>query len=208
MANRRSYGYPTGQIQTPTFFIWLALRHRPRPCPARRRFARRPHETGNVGIRKYASGPDRSERRAADSQPPPKPSPQIKRVEPQRRPQERLEKPIALRSRQAASSPPSPPRSIQRASSREPKSKIRQTKMEKRKSEISLKACRSRGPGTLLCAPKDPENDGVHTKRKAACVATSGPSLGRKRPRRAAIAGALPHTLAKTIAISGSIERR
>jgi hypothetical protein len=26
-------------------------------------------------------------------------------------------------------------------------------------------------------------------KRKAACVATSGPSLGRKRPRRAAIAG-------------------
>src|SRR5262245_7727687 len=33
------------------------------------------------------------------------------------------------------------------------------------------------------------------TKRKAACVATSGPSLGRKRPRRAAIAGGLPHTL-------------
>jgi hypothetical protein len=29
----------------------------------------------------------------------------------------------------------------------------------------------------------------VHTKRKAACVATSGPSLGRKRPRWAAIAG-------------------
>ena len=45
-------------------------------------------------------------------------------------------------------------------------------------------------------------------ERKAACVATSGPSLGRKRPRRAAIAGALPHTLPKTIAISGSIERR
>ena len=28
----------------------------------------------------------------------------------------------------------------------------------------------------------------AYTKRKAACVATSGPSLGRKRPRRAAIA--------------------
>src|SRR4051794_29368800 len=62
--------------------------------------------------------------------------------------------------------------------------------------------CRAHGflavplPDTLLCAPKDPKTMGVHTKRKAACVATSGPSLGRKRPRRAAIAGgrgSLPH---------------
>jgi hypothetical protein len=41
-------------------------------------------------------------------------------------------------------------------------------------------------------------------RKEAACVATSGPSLGRKRPRRAAIARTLPHTLSKTIAISGS----
>jgi hypothetical protein len=37
---------------------------------------------------------------------------------------------------------------------------------------------------------------GAH-KKKAACVATSGPNLGRKRPRRATIAGwegSLPHT--------------
>jgi hypothetical protein len=51
----------------------------------------------------------------------------------------------------------------------------------------------------------------LHTK-KAACVATSGPSLGRKRPRRAAIAGwgwgRYRITPPKTIAISGSIERR
>jgi hypothetical protein len=52
----------------------------------------------------------------------------------------------------------------------------------------------------------------LNTKRKAACVATSGPSLGRKRPRRAAIVGwgwgryRIP--LAKTIALSGSTERR
>ena len=62
------------------------------------------------------------------------------------------------------------------------------------------------------------------TKKRAACVATSGPSLGRKRPRWACdssgalphappkvgsdSSGALPHALAKTIAIRGSIERR
>jgi len=49
----------------------------------------------------------------------------------------------------------------------------------------------------------------LNTERRAACVATSGPSLGRKRPRRAAISGGryrIP--LAKTIAISGSIERK
>src|SRR6476661_2110262 len=46
----------------------------------------------------------------------------------------------------------------------------------------------------------------AYTKRKAACVATSGPSLGRKRPRRAAIAKrALPHTLAKMIAIAAQL---
>src|SRR3979490_1915243 len=45
-------------------------------------------------------------------------------------------------------------------------------------------------------------------ERRAAYVAASGPSLGRKRPRRAAIAGELPHALPKTITISGSIERR
>src|SRR5258707_13146183 len=49
-------------------------------------------------------------------------------------------------------------------------------------------------------------------KERTAFVAKSGPSLGRKRPRRAAIAGwvgcryRIP--LAKTIAISGSIEPR
>jgi hypothetical protein len=45
------------------------------------------------------------------------------------------------------------------------------------------------------------------TKRRAACVATSGPSLGRKRPRRAAIAMRYRIPLAKMIAISGSIEQ-
>jgi hypothetical protein len=45
-------------------------------------------------------------------------------------------------------------------------------------------------------------------KRKAACVATSGPSLGRKRPKEGSDSAALPHALAKTIAIGGSIERR
>src|SRR6516162_11891573 len=49
----------------------------------------------------------------------------------------------------------------------------------------------------------------VHTKRKAACVAISGPSLGRKRPRWAAIAGsATARPIDKTIATGGSIERR
>ncbi|MET4122043.1 hypothetical protein ABIB85_008510 [Bradyrhizobium sp. JR1.5] len=36
-----------------------------------------------------------------------------------------------------------------------------------------------------------------HTKREAACVATSGPSLGRKRPRRATIAGSYRIPLAR-----------
>ena len=69
-------------------------------------------------------------------------------------------------------------------------------------------------PLPALCSlPQRPGKRWGYTKRKAACVATSGPSLGRKRPRRAAIAGwgwggryRIP--LAKTIAISGSIERK
>ena len=61
----------------------------------------------------------------------------------------------------------------------------------------------------MLKGRRPPEGDrprgtgkqwGVHTKRKAACVSISGPSLGRKLPRRAAIAGALSHCLlVKTI---------
>jgi hypothetical protein len=59
--------------------------------------------------------------------------------------------------------------------------------------------------------------DGVtaYTKRKAACVATSGPSLGRKRPEEGSDSGSegtggsryrIP--IAKTIAINGSIGPR
>jgi hypothetical protein len=60
-----------------------------------RSLARRPQEEGNVGIPKYQAGRiDRSgERRIL--KPPPKPSPQSKRVEPDRRRQERREKPVA-----------------------------------------------------------------------------------------------------------------
>jgi hypothetical protein len=62
-----------------------------------RRFARHLHDEGNVGIRKHVTGRiDRSaERRIFE--PPPKPSSQLKPVEPQRRLRERLEKPLALR---------------------------------------------------------------------------------------------------------------
>src|SRR5262245_2669764 len=50
------------------------------------------------------------------------------------------------------------------------------------------------------------ENDGSAHKRKAACGCHKRPpSLGRKRPRRAAIAGALPHALAKLIAITAQL---
>ena len=46
-------------------------------------------------------------------------------------------------------------------------------------------------------------------KKKAACVATSGPSLGRKRPRWAAIAGrTIACSIDTTIAIGDLIERR
>jgi hypothetical protein len=57
------------------------------------------------------------------------------------------------------------------------------------------------------------ENDkGVHTKRKAACVATSGPSLGRKRPKEGSDSGMGMGVryrigLAKTIVIRASIAR-
>src|SRR5207253_5151521 len=79
-----------------------------------------------------------------------------------------------------------------------------------------LRSGRSRHDGRVvdwnLCWRGIAADVTAYTKRKAACVAASGPSLGRKRPRRAAIAGggggSLPHALAKTIAISGSIERR
>jgi hypothetical protein len=63
-----------------------------------RRFARRPQDDGsNVGIPKYEAGgiDRRSERRI--SEPPKKPSPQLKPVEPQRRRHERREKPLVLR---------------------------------------------------------------------------------------------------------------
>src|SRR3984893_13842003 len=36
-------------------------------------------------------------------------------------------------------------------------------------------------------------DSGKQTKKEAACVATSGPSLGRKHPRRASAARGLPH---------------
>jgi len=45
-------------------------------------------------------------------------------------------------------------------------------------------------PWTQICAGAELLRTWPHTqKRKAACVAASGPSLGRKRPRRAAMAG-------------------
>jgi hypothetical protein len=90
-------------------------------------------------------------------------------------------------------------------------SHTRNTPGRRRKNSDTLAApmafweCHSRH--FALC-PKGPGKRWGHTKRKAACVATSGPSLGRKRPRRAAIPGALTHSLAKMIAISGSIGRR
>ena len=178
-----------------------------RPSFAPRFARRRPHEKGNVSVRNCKAGQiDRSGERCGP-QPPPQPSPQIKRIEPQRRPQERMEKPIAL-----GRVKPRPARHhrLRQFNALHPaslKAKFGKRKWKNRNPKYP-QSLPSRGPGTLLCAPKDPENDGVHTKRKAACVATSGPSLGRKRPRRAAIAGALPHALAKTIAIRGSIERR
>src|SRR6476646_4743185 len=64
----------------------------------------------------------------------------------------------------------------------------------------------------MVLSPAGLEPKCLNTKRKAACVATSGPNLGRKRPSRAAIVGwgggryRIP--LAKTIALNGSIERR
>jgi hypothetical protein len=78
--------------------------------------------------------------------------------------------------------------------------------------ELGLGRGQRRQTAPALTLPKGPRENrwGVHTKRKATCVATSGPSLGRKRPRRAAIAGgsATAHCIDKTIAIGGSIERR
>src|SRR5690349_1664948 len=69
----------------------------------------------------------------------------------------------------------------------------------------------NKGVGTSGAGHKS-RSDGLeprylNTKRKAACVATSGLSLGRKRPWRAAITG-LPLTLVKAMATSGSIERK
>jgi hypothetical protein len=50
---------------------------------------------------------------------------------------------------------------------------------------------------------------GVTQKGKAACVATSGPSLGRKCPWEGSdSAGGYRILIAKTIAISGSIVRK
>src|SRR4030081_3906981 len=76
-----------------------------------------------------------------------------------------------------------------------------------------LKGC-GRAVPALCSVPQGSRKTmgGAH-KRKGRLRCTSGPSLGRKRPRRAAIAGwgvggryRIP--LAKTISISGSIERR
>jgi hypothetical protein len=96
-------------------------------------FARRPQEAGNVGIRKYQVGRiDRSgERRIFE--PPPKPRSQLKPVEPQRRAQERLEKPLALRRVEPRPGLASSPRSIQRAASREPNAKFSKGKSENEK---------------------------------------------------------------------------
>jgi hypothetical protein len=51
-----------------------------------------------------------------------------------------------------------------------------------------------------VSAPNDRRRDTAYTKRKAACVATSGPSLGRKRPEEGSDSGSegtggvsLPH---------------
>ena len=50
---------------------------------------------------------------------------------------------------------------------------------------------------------------GVHTKRKAACVATSGPKSREETPKEGSdSAGGYRIPLVKTIAISGSIERK
>jgi hypothetical protein len=82
-----------------------------------RRFACRPHDEGNVGIRKHqASWIERSRERWIFE--PPKPSSQFELVEPQRRVQECLEKPVALRCVEPRAHPPSPLRLDQCAASR------------------------------------------------------------------------------------------
>ena len=70
-------------------------------------------------------------------EPPPKPSSQSKRVEPQRRFQERLEKPLALRCVEPRPALQSRLGQISAPHLREPLSEIQQRKIKKRKSQYA-----------------------------------------------------------------------
>ena len=72
---------------------------------------------------------------------------------------------------------------------------------------------RSRGPGTLLCAPREPENDGGCTQKERPPALHKRPKSREETPKEGCdsevgCGGRYRIPLAKTIAISGSIERR
>jgi hypothetical protein len=139
-----------------TFFLGLL---------AGMRFARRLQEAGNVGIRKYqAARIDRSgERRILE--PPPKPSSQLKPVEPQRRLHERLEKPLALRG---VKSRPALHRRLGQISAPHVaslKAKFSKGKWKNEKRKYA-EVAGSRGPRINSCPPKDPETMGVCTQKE------------------------------------------